>query len=234
MGSTVARERLLDAAERLFAAHGLAGASLRSINAEAGLSPAALHYHFGTREALVEAILERRMSELMERRRELLDSLEERGDGSPRDVIDALIRPLTELLAREGEGGRRYVRLLCRLQADGDLDPRFVLGRYREGVERLEPLLQRALPHQPVHIVRLRLALATDLMLRSLADWENLATLWSAGEPALSLDELVTALLDFLAGGLESACDTTPSAGDASRTRARPTPYGVGLQGEDA
>ena len=51
------REKLLDCAEELFAEHGLEGVSLRTINAEAGLSPAALHYHFGTKDRLVEVLL---------------------------------------------------------------------------------------------------------------------------------------------------------------------------------
>ena len=102
----------------LFAEHGLRGVSLRAINADAGLSPAALHYHFGTRQALVDALLERRMDELMLRRREILDSLEtEAGHPTPRGVLDALLRRMVELLAQEDEAGRRYVRLLARLQA---------------------------------------------------------------------------------------------------------------------
>ena len=57
MARPSARERLLDCAEHLFADHGLEGVSLRAINAEAGLSPAALHYHFGTQQAPQEVAL---------------------------------------------------------------------------------------------------------------------------------------------------------------------------------
>jgi len=183
----------------------VAGVSLRGINAEAGLSPAALHYHFGSKQGLVEALLERRMPALMARRAELLDALEAAdASATVRCVLDAVARPLVELLAREGEVGGRYLRLICRLQADRDIDERYVVARFRSGVDRLEPLVQRALPDQSVGTVRLRLGLAIETLLRSLADWEGLAARGSSSGRGLSLDDFVDELLDFLAAGLEA------------------------------
>ena len=216
MARSSARKRLLDCAERLFADHGLDGVSLRAINAGAGLSPAALHYHFGSRQALVEVLLERHMSPLMEQRRRLLDALEASPRSpSARSVLEALVRPLADLLAREGQAGHRYLRLLSRLQADGDLDERFVIERYREGVDRLEPLLRRALPELPAALVRLRLALAIELVLRALADWQTLAG--SGRDDQLSLEDLVVSLLDFLDGALEAPTHLTPTRAAAER-----------------
>ena len=225
MARPSARDRLLDCAERLFADHGVAGVSLRAINAEAGLSPAALHYHFGTKNALLEALLDRRMPALMERRSELLDAVE-KGPGPPtsREVMDALIRPLAELLAREGEGGRRYLRMLCRLQADGDIDAQFVVSRYRHGVERLEPMLQRALPDHPVGVVRIRLVLAIDLMLRALADGEQLAR--DIGAVPDSAAEYVAHIVDFLVGGLEAPTQVTPGRSTLDARASAAIPHG--------
>jgi len=202
-----ARERLLDCAEALFAEHGLEGVSLRAINAAAGLSAAALHYHFGSQQALLEAILERRMPALMERRRELLDELEGRPDPiSARDVLEALMRPLTELLSDGGEPGLRYLRLLHRLQSDGDIDPEFVVARWPGGVDRLVPLLRRALPGLPVPLLELRLSLAIDTILASLAK----QSVRSSEAP----DAHAGAVLDFLTGALE-AQTRAPAAGSA-------------------
>ena len=193
MARPSAREKLLDCAETLYAAHGLEGVSLRAINAEAGLSPAALHYHFGTQKALVEALLERHMPALMARRRQLLDALEDRPTKpAPRDVLRALIQPLAEFLAEGGEPGLRYLRLIHRLQADGDLDPRFVLERWPGGVDRLVPLLRAAKPSLPLPLIRFRLGLAIDVVLSSLAH----------GRPPSGggLEAHVSALLDFVTG----------------------------------
>ena len=54
---------LIETAERLFAEKGIDNVSLREINRAAGQkNVAALHYHFGTRESLLEALFENRMS----------------------------------------------------------------------------------------------------------------------------------------------------------------------------
>ena len=207
MARSSARERLLDCAEALFAEHGLEGVSLRAINAAAGLSAAALHYHFGSQQALLEAILERRMPALMERRRELLDELEERPDPiSARDVLEALMRPLTEMSSDGGEPGLRYLRLLHRLQSDGDIDPEFVVARWPGGVDRLVPLLRRALPALPVPLLELRLSLAIDAILASLAK--------RSVRSSETLDAHAGAVLDFLTGALEAQTHA-PAAGSA-------------------
>lgn len=191
------REKLLDCAEGLFAEHGLEGVSLRAINAEAGLSPAALHYHFGTKQVLVEALLERQMPRLMERRRGLLDALENAETApSARDVLDALLHPMVELLAEDRRAGHRYLRLIYRLQADGDLYPLFPADRLSAGVDRLLPLLCQALPELAPAVVGVRLGLAIDVMLRSLAL-----------DPAAIGDrreDHARGLLDFLTGALEA------------------------------
>ncbi len=204
------REKLLDCAESLFAEQGLARVSLRTINAEAGLSPAALHYHFKTKEALVEALLERRMPALMERRRELLDRLETRNEApTTREVLGALIRPLAELLSKETDAGQRYIRLIYRLQADGDLYSLFARDRYSGGVDRFIPLLRRALPETPTAMLQLRLEWAIHLMLRSLAGIEALP---GADRPPHE-GALATLLLDFLTGGFEASL-SDPKASD--------------------
>lgn len=192
-----ARARLLDCAERLFAERGLRGVSLRAINAEAGLSPAALHYHFGTQEALVEALLERRMPALMARRGELLEALD-RGPEPPtvRQVLETLIEPMAALLREEGEAGLRYVQLISRLHAEGDIDHAWVIGRHPGGVERLGPLVRAALPDVPEPILLLRAKWAIDLMLFSLAQGPAVF-----GE---GLDPYVSHLLDFVSGAMNA------------------------------
>ena len=201
MGRSTSRDKLLDAAEALFAERGLAAVSLRAINAAAGLSPAALHYHFGTKEVLVESILLRRMPALMARRGALLDALAVSAD--PPDaiaVVDAFLRPLVELLLDEPEAGRRYVRFLARAFADRDVDTRFVLARFQEDVVKLDPLLQRALPELPIDLVRVRLGIAIVTGLHALANADTYAP-FSEAAP-LSPEQLSTVLLDFIAGGL--------------------------------
>ncbi len=198
MGRPSTRDKLLDCAEALFGDHGLEGVSLRTINTRAGLSPAALHYHFGSKDALLEALLERRMPALMERRRRLLDELSAATKPpTTRGVLAALVLPLVELVAEGREDGLRYLRLIHRLQADRNLDPQFVIERWPGGVGRLVPLLRKANPSMPLSVIEFRLSLVIELMLQSLAH--------GAPPTGADFDAHVSALLDFLNGGFDAA-----------------------------
>lgn len=61
-----AREALLDAASRLFAAHGLEGVSIRRLAEEAGVTPAMVHYYFGNKKGLYEALLTRTLARVLQ------------------------------------------------------------------------------------------------------------------------------------------------------------------------
>ncbi|TDB94234.1 TetR/AcrR family transcriptional regulator [Actinomadura sp. 7K534] len=103
------RERLLDAAERLYAARGVDAVSLREILQEAGARNAtAVQYHFGDRAGIVRAILARHAPEVEARRHALLDVYED-GEQGVRPLAGALVRPLAARLA--DESGRAYLQV---------------------------------------------------------------------------------------------------------------------------
>jgi AcrR family transcriptional regulator len=108
---------LILAAERLFAEHGIAGVSLRQINQAANQKNlAAVHYHFGSREKLVRAVLEHRWSRLERRRGEMLGRTDPTKDLS--FYLDAFITPLSEELAPRPEGNYylRFIRQYDRIE----------------------------------------------------------------------------------------------------------------------
>jgi len=78
MSHTDTKDRILDVAERLFAEHGFANTSLRSITAEAGANLAAVNYHFQSKDALIQAVFARRLGPLNQARLEMLDAAEAR------------------------------------------------------------------------------------------------------------------------------------------------------------
>ena len=86
------RQQLILAAERLFADRGIEGVSLREINLAAKQrNTSAAHYHFGSKDALIDAIFEFRRSEIGKRRDEILDELEHGGrTADPRALAEAL------------------------------------------------------------------------------------------------------------------------------------------------
>ena len=117
------RENLILAAERLFAEKGIDNVSLREINRAAGQkNVAALHYHFGTREMLLEAIFERRMAGINRRRVAMLDAMEAIGPITQvRPVVTAMVAPLAEQLDPTVRG-QHYVRFLAQVISDPGVD----------------------------------------------------------------------------------------------------------------
>lgn len=107
------RTALLDAAEAAFASDGIEQASLRSVMREAGANPAAVHYHFGSRAALAQAVLDRVLEPLQMRRVALLAELVAAGkQDNPRRLLEALVRPDLEqavALSHRNDRGHRLI-----------------------------------------------------------------------------------------------------------------------------
>ena len=99
------RQRILGAAEELFAERGFAGASLRQVTAAANVNLAAVNYHFGSKDNLIEEVFRRRLDELSRRRLERLAAIEAAGTPTLEAVLHAFITPALELSL---EISRRY------------------------------------------------------------------------------------------------------------------------------
>lgn len=100
------REKILDAAERLFAEHGFAGTSHREITAEAGVNLAAVNYHFGSKEELFLEVVRRRLEPVNRRRVEMLEEAERRsGVARIEDIARAFVEPVVEARSEEGKPG---------------------------------------------------------------------------------------------------------------------------------
>jgi AcrR family transcriptional regulator len=106
------RDKLIRAAERLFAEHGIAGVPLRDINRAAGQSNrSAVQYYFGDRDGLVQAILARHRADDEVRRHALLDEYEQDANwGDLRGLVAAFVLPLVDKLD-DDDGGREYLRI---------------------------------------------------------------------------------------------------------------------------
>src|SRR3954469_21712946 len=93
------RELLLAAALKLFAEQGIEGVSIRAVNREAGLGPASVHYHFGTKEALLDAVLHQYGDHVLERIKARASELAETDSATDaRDLVTMLAEPYVELV----------------------------------------------------------------------------------------------------------------------------------------
>ena len=140
------RTRILDAAEELFMLHGFEGTSMRSLTAKAGVNLAAVNYHFGSKDALIEAVFRRRLDPMNAERIAALDRLD---DLSAENIIRAFVRPSLHLV-EDAKGGRNFIRLLGRSYSEPAKAIRALIGQlYAPVMERYKGALERALPHMP-------------------------------------------------------------------------------------
>ena len=110
------RDRILSAAEELFAARGLDAVSLREINRAAGAGSAvAVQYHFADRAGVVRGIVDKHRPAIDTARHAELDRLEADGGFDLRDMAGALVRPLATKLA-DADGGPEYLQIHAQLQ----------------------------------------------------------------------------------------------------------------------
>lgn len=206
MSDTETRDKLVLAAERLFAERGIDNVSLREINRAAGQrNVAALHYHFGNREALLEAIFERRMAGINRCRVAMLDALEaEAQDDAIRPVVEAMVLPLAEQLDPATNGGH-YIRFLAQAISDPSVDVGgLVRDKFDHGMVRTRRLARRILDHLPAEIVEERMTLASAQMVHALADKARRRAARPTRERPGETAFFVANLIDSLTGALSA------------------------------
>ena len=114
MRAHATRDRILDAAEKLFASRGYHGVSMREITEEAGVPLALSTYHFGTKHQLYGQVVQRRgVTHAAQMRRYLQDALAAAPDGEAEaeHIVRAFCASVFERLVNGGPGWRRYIRL---------------------------------------------------------------------------------------------------------------------------
>ena len=202
------RERILDVAEELFAEKGIVATSLRALTKAADVNLAAVHYHFGSKEALLDAVLARRARPANLERLTELERLEERGVDAPPSIEEILsafvvpgVRSLQTLSDRRG--------LLARLRARVEAQPPDVveaLFRKHFGVvcARFLEALQRELPQLDKQLVADRFRLALGTLSCAFSGNFDLDTIPGHSPQDTPLEVKIQRLVEFLAAGLRA------------------------------
>ncbi|MFM9864248.1 MAG: TetR/AcrR family transcriptional regulator [Micropepsaceae bacterium] len=179
--SSATIDRILDAAEELFAEQGIANTSVRNITEMAKVNVAAVNYHFHSKENLVLKVLERRAADLEQLRTIALDNVEasaarEGREPAAIELVEAMIYPIVDMALLETGGWQHFIRFISRLLWEPGFEELAPPESQIRIFERFEAALVRAVPH-----------LADDLMTRK---W-RLAFMRSATQQSLMM---ITAL----------------------------------------
>lgn len=198
--SQATRDRILDAAERLFAGRGFHGVSVRDITGAAGVDVALASYHFGSKMGVLEAVFLRRAADLNDERIARLDAvLAAASRRAPRleDIIDAFTSPLLDRSSRGSPGWKSYFALIAEINNTPELGG-VLMSRY------FDPVVQR-------FIAAIRLALPG-------CDDRDLYWAYHFLSGSLTLTFAETGRIDRLSGG---ACRST----DLASVHERLVPY---------
>ncbi len=215
-------ERLMDVAERLFAEHGYSNVSTRTIAEEANANSAAVHYHFGSKEGLLDAVFRRRLDPLNQERVALIEDCLSRSSGAPRaeDVLRAFIEPT---LRKPRDEGERHFRLLSgRASTDPNPEVKRVLFRVYDSVGRsFAAAMAAACPHLSKQELFWRVACIYGAMLYIRADNGRLQPMFGESCSLSDPEAAIRYAIPFLTAGMQSP------AIDASGKPRRPRPEAV-------
>lgn len=222
------RQRLLDAAEVLFAEKGVDATSMRVITRAAACNLAAAHYHFGSKEALIEAVFRRGLSRLNEVRIEALERAEREAGGSPlkpHRIVESFFGTALEMAADREHGGYTFMRLLGRsLSHPSEFIRTFLATEYREVLERYKHALYAALPEVPRDEIVWRLHFMLGAMSYALAGSDSLRLLMDApgdDDPRGMAPRLMAFLLGGLRAPLSQLDERAPKKAAAASSRSR-------------
>jgi AcrR family transcriptional regulator len=202
------KTRILDAAERLFVEHGFEATSLRSLTSAAGVNLAAVHYHFGSKEELFQAVLTRRLDPMNQERIDLLENVEREAGARPpscEKVLFAMLIPALKLARDEKRGGKQFLRLVGRAYADpAPFIRHFLSAQYAGMIGRYKEAFSRALPHLSRQELTWRLHFVMGALSYTLAGTDALKLFAEATATTHNDELLLQRLAPFLVAGLKA------------------------------
>ncbi len=216
-------DRILDAAERLFMAHGFDGTSMRMVTAEASVNLAAVNYHFGSKEGLMQAVFRRRLVWLNRERLRLLDEMEVEADGEPlrpSRILEAFFGTLLAIGEDDARGGIVFLKLLGRtLTEPAEFIRAYFADEYAEVVERYKAALYRAVPDTPKEEIAWRFHFMLGATSYAIAGTDTLSVVGGMDiGPDNGPDLLCRRLMPFLLGGLRAPLPQFNSTNAESHT----------------
>lgn len=201
------KTKIIKAAEELFAVDGFQPTSLRTITAKAGVNLAAVNYHFGSKDALLEAIFDLYLVPLNDIRLQRMDDVvaqvEESGERpGVEEVLRCFLEPTLAMLHQESGAGH-FRMLVGRSFSDPDQTVRQLFwGRVSVVLERIHGLLCQALPEKSQESVAWNLRFALGAMSHTLT-FQHQGPLLGSFDKSTSIDDVIEMLTHFMVKGIE-------------------------------
>lgn len=163
------KDRILNAAESLFATHGFMATSLREVTSLAQVNIAAVNYHFGSKENLINEVFRRRMDDMSAARLTSLEAARAKQKDNLEGILDAYISPALELA---GTTGTAFIRILARAYVEENVGLReYISKRYGHVLREFAQALSECLPELSRQELYWRLDFVTGSLTYAMADF---------------------------------------------------------------
>jgi AcrR family transcriptional regulator len=203
------KQRILDAAEFLFAQNGYRGTSLREITGRAAVNLAAVNYHFGSKKTLVEEVIKRRLLPLNSVRKKRLEEVQTAADRKGKqpvikDVLSAFIEP-TLKFRESNPGAEHFFTFIGRSFTDPDNTVRDVFVRY---IKPLFALLHetacKSLPYHSSDILFWRLHFTLGALFHTMHICGHINAEFMSMNTKMDADSLLDLMVPYVTAGMKA------------------------------
>jgi AcrR family transcriptional regulator len=197
------KDRILGAAEELFAQHGFGGTSLRQVTSRADVNIAAVNYHFGSKENLVNEVFRRRMDGMSEVRLSRLAAAQAERPQELEPILAAFVEPALAL-AQDRNGGGAFIRVIARAYAEkNDGLRKFLSEQYGHVLREFGKAIAACLPGLGKEELYWRLDFLAGALTYAMADFGLIKRPTGVTEAAHRA-RAAEALIRFAAAGLKA------------------------------
>jgi|GEM_PF-13270 len=201
------QNKILNAAETLFAEHGFAETSLRLITARAEVNLASVNYHFGSKKTLIEAVFDRFMLSFTQDLMAEMKKLEQQQQALKiEQVLNTLVQPLIQIDHVRPNGSSTFMKLLGRAYSEtqGHIR-RFAMQRYSHVFSNFTRLLHKASPETSRSEMFWRLHFMLGAFIFTLAGHEALQEIAESDfQEQVNVEQIIAHLIPFLSAGFAS------------------------------
>ena len=206
------KQTILDAAESLFARHGFYGVTTRQVAAEAGVDTALIHYYFGAKRELFDAVFLRRAEILNQARIASMDAYEAAGAMTVEGVIAAFIDPLLRISQEGGPGWKSYFALVAQVNNTPAWGGETMTRFFDPVVHRLVETLKAVRPQAEYRDLYWCYQFLTGAMMLALSETGRIDSLSEGVCHSTDLEAVRARLFAYCAAGFETVIARAPKA----------------------
>lgn len=198
------KNKILDAAENLFADKGFNGTSLREITSQAEVNLAAVNYHFGSKKELIKAVMSRYMNELSPRLETALIDVCSNEELTLVDVFSAFIEPLLSLNEFKENGTSNFLQLLGRGYTDSQGFLRwFLTTQYPGVIDNFVLAVQKAYPELSAEEMFWRLHFTMGTVVFTMSSSDALIDIAKSDfDRNLQISDVIRNVIPYVAAGV--------------------------------